>query len=62
MMNENEIFDVPSGLTAEFHTLGCKLNYAETSQIAAMLSDRGIERVTRGGAGSHYCKYLQRYS
>ncbi len=48
MMNENEIFDVPSGLTAEFHTLGCKLNYAETSQIAAMLSDRGIERVTPG--------------
>ncbi len=31
--------------TAAFHTLGCKLNFAETSTIASLLSQKGIRRV-----------------
>lgn len=34
--------------TAEFHTLGCKLNFAETSTIAALMAERGIQRVHPG--------------
>ena len=30
--------------TAEFHTLGCKLNFAETSTIGKILAERGIRR------------------
>lgn len=30
--------------TALFHTLGCKLNFSETSTVAKMLADRGIHR------------------
>ncbi len=30
--------------TAQYHTLGCKLNFAETSTIGKILSDRGIRR------------------
>lgn len=48
MKEDNGSSTGQSGLTAEYHTLGCKLNYAETSQIAAMLSGRGIERVEQG--------------
>ncbi len=33
---------------ALFHTFGCKLNFAETSAIANMFSDRGIRRVHAG--------------
>ena len=29
---------------AAFHTLGCKLNFAETSTIGKMLSERGFRR------------------
>lgn len=36
------------GLTAHFHTFGCKLNFAETSTVARMLAERGIMRVQRG--------------
>ncbi|MCQ4034568.1 tRNA (N(6)-L-threonylcarbamoyladenosine(37)-C(2))-methylthiotransferase MtaB [Kaistella montana] len=32
--------------TAAFHTLGCKLNFAETSTIARQLTDAGYEKVT----------------
>lgn len=37
---------------ALYHTLGCKLNFAETATIAAMLADRGIDRYTEGGPGN----------
>ena len=35
-------------LKAAFHTLGCKLNFAETSAIGHMLADKGITRAARG--------------
>lgn len=38
----------PKPLKAFFHTFGCKLNFAETSTVAAMLAERGIERVKPG--------------
>ena len=34
-----------SGLKAAFHTLGCKLNFSETSTLARNLSDAGYARV-----------------
>lgn len=34
--------------TALFHTLGCKLNFAETSTVARLMADRGIVRAGRG--------------
>ena len=36
----------PSAKTAAFHTLGCKLNFAETSTIARQLTDAGYEKVS----------------
>ena len=35
-------------LTALYHTFGCKLNFAETSTVARIFSERGIRRVQRG--------------
>lgn len=35
-------------MTVEYHTLGCKLNFAETSTIGKILSDRGFRRVATG--------------
>lgn len=35
-------------LKAEYHTLGCKLNFSETSAIGRMLSERGIYRASNG--------------
>lgn len=35
-------------MKASYHTLGCKLNYSETSTIGKMLSARGIERAAEG--------------
>lgn len=35
-------------ITASFHTLGCKLNFSETSAVAAVLAERGVERVGEG--------------
>ena len=32
--------------TAAFHTLGCKLNFAETSTIARQLTSAGYEKVS----------------
>ena len=32
--------------TAAYHTLGCKLNFAETSTIARNLTEAGYEKVT----------------
>ena len=37
-----------NGGTVEYHTLGCKLNFAETSAIGKILSDRGFH-TTRAG-------------
>lgn len=34
--------------TAVFHTLGCKLNFAETSTVARMFADKGIRRAQVG--------------
>ena len=34
--------------TASFHTLGCNLNFAETSTVAKIFADRGIRRVQAG--------------
>ena len=35
-------------LKAAFHTLGCKLNFSETSTIGKLLSERGVERAAEG--------------
>ncbi len=35
-------------IKALFATLGCKLNFAETSTVARLMSDRGIERIAPG--------------
>lgn len=35
-------------LKASYFTLGCKLNFAETSTIGKMLSERGISRAAKG--------------
>ena len=34
-----------SGATVSFHTLGCKLNFAETSTIARQLKNAGFQKV-----------------
>lgn len=34
----------PHNITAEYHTLGCKLNFSETSAIGRALSERGVRR------------------
>lgn len=39
-------YSIPA--TAAFHTLGCKLNFAETSTIASLLSQKGIRRAAEG--------------
>ena len=35
-------------LKALYHTFGCKLNFSETSTLAALLEDRGVARAERG--------------
>ncbi len=40
--------DFNGGLTASYHTLGCKLNFSETSAIGRLLADKGITRAPRG--------------
>lgn len=37
-------------LKASYHTLGCKLNFSETSAIAHALEERGVRRAARGEA------------
>ena len=34
--------------TVEYHTLGCKLNFAETSAIGSLLAERGVVRARDG--------------
>lgn len=41
---------VLSNFTALYHTLGCKLNFAETSSIADQLHQLGVDRATPGQA------------
>ena len=38
----------PHNITAEYHTLGCKLNFSETSAIGRALSERGVRRAAAG--------------
>lgn len=40
--------DQYQNLKAEYHTLGCKLNFSETSAIGKMLSEKGILRAGKG--------------
>ena len=40
--------------TAAYYTLGCKLNFAETSSIGKLLEERGIRRV-RAGESADIC-------
>lgn len=40
--------------TAQFHTLGCKLNFAETSTIGKILAEKGIRRAHLGET-PHIC-------
>lgn len=39
---------VEKNLKAAFHTLGCKLNFSETSAIGKVLFERGVTRAARG--------------
>lgn len=38
----------PHNITAEYHTLGCKLNFSETSAIGRALNGRGVRRAAAG--------------
>lgn len=44
-MIDNTTFE---NYTALFHTLGCKLNFAETSTVAKLFADKGIRRAQAG--------------
>lgn len=44
-MIDRETFET---LTADYVTLGCKLNFAETSTVARLMADHGISRVHAG--------------
>lgn len=44
-MIDNSVFN---NYTAQFHTLGCKLNFSETSTIGQILAERGIRRAHIG--------------
>lgn len=44
-MIDNTTFE---NYTASFHTLGCKLNFAETSTVAKIFADKGIRRIQAG--------------
>ncbi|MDE7159342.1 MAG: tRNA (N(6)-L-threonylcarbamoyladenosine(37)-C(2))-methylthiotransferase MtaB [Muribaculaceae bacterium] len=46
--------DDSTTLRAAYYTLGCKLNYAETSAIGRMLAERGVVRA-RGGEAPDIC-------
>src|SRR5437763_17165201 len=35
---------MPEARTVAFHTLGCKLNYSETSTLSRMLENEGFEK------------------
>ena len=37
-----------AGMTAQYHTLGCKLNFAETSTVGRILAERGVRTAAEG--------------
>ena len=41
--------------TAVFYTLGCKLNFAETSTLGQILAEQGF-RKARAGENAHLCE------
>ncbi|PBQ34125.1 tRNA (N(6)-L-threonylcarbamoyladenosine(37)-C(2))-methylthiotransferase MtaB [Sphingobacteriaceae bacterium] len=43
-----------SGKTVAFHTLGCKLNFSETSTIARLFQEKGFEKKTFNDAADVY--------
>lgn len=49
-MRVKQISDIPikSSLKAVFYTLGCKLNFSETSTYARMLMDKGVQKAKAG--------------
>lgn len=47
-MNDNTDKNIESGLKVAYHTLGCKLNFAETSTLGKLLSARGIRESHEG--------------
>ena len=51
IMTDKSIFN---NYTAQFHTLGCKLNFAETSTIGKILSEHGVRR-SHIGETPHIC-------
>ncbi|MDR1257716.1 MAG: tRNA (N(6)-L-threonylcarbamoyladenosine(37)-C(2))-methylthiotransferase MtaB [Tannerellaceae bacterium] len=44
-MTDNTVFE---NKTAAYYTLGCKLNFAETSSIGKLLEEQGVRRVQNG--------------
>ena len=48
--------------TVAFHTLGCKLNFSETSSIARTLSDHGYERVDFEAVADGYVEDYEDYA
>lgn len=44
MCNKNNVRDILQGKKASFYTLGCKLNFAETSTIKKELQDVGVSK------------------
>ena len=50
--------DQTDSLKAAYFTLGCKLNFSETSTIGKILSSKGITRAAKGRLGFMYCQHL----
>lgn len=49
-----EIEDILAGKTAVYHTLGCKLNFAETSSLENLLEKSGVGKAKKG-VGADIC-------
>ena len=47
--------------TAVYYTLGCKLNFSETSTIGRILKEAGIRTARKGESRYLCCKYLFGY-
>ena len=41
--------------TAVYYTLGCKLNFSETSTIGKVLREAGVRTVRKGREGGYMC-------
>ena len=45
--------------TAVYYTLGCKLNFSETSTIGKILREAGVRTARKGGESGYLCsEYL----